>query len=1008
MSDRPDRSVSRAIAAILHRLPPAAAAALVVGAPALIAPFSETMAADAQQTAAQGTPPQPEATTGGPTQSELSLKEVVVTGSNIPVSAQQSDVQLQILGQKDIAASGIQSNPLDLLRKTVPSFAGGRSNTGNSNSSNTSQLTGGGSQIALLGMPTLVLLDGRRITYSSLNASGGKNFVDVNMIPLSAIDHIEVLSDGASAIYGSDAIGGVVNIILKHNFNGVEVGGRHAQTDGNDYGERSAYFVAGTSTDSTSVTVTGNWSATDPLLQSQRPFISNDPRSNLSLPGSVGGDILNYDLRSPSQTNPTGNNAVAAGMPALIADGTYLSAKSPLVQPFNIAPYTSLLQATELESTTLNFDVEFSDKIALFGNALLSKTQTSNELATSLTNLVQVGVTVPADSPYNPTTSDVSKVVVGTTDNPQQTINDAHEFLYTIGLRGNIIDSWNWEVGYTQSGSMVEQLFTNTVFEPAVAAAIAGGYDANGNAMAGGAYSKVIGGFNVKGPLVLQPALDPFARSGVNPASLANVYGTEAAATHASLSSADIKINGTPFTLPAGKVAVAIGGARRREAESATPDDNSYNLSTNPAYHNWASGAFFLDPFSRDRTVTAYYAEIFVPITSPKWNAPGLHAFDVSLAGRDERYSDAGNSRVPKIGLRWQPFDGQVTARFTYSKSFAAPTLYDEYGPPNYPLEPLAVPSGLNPGVIAYDGSGNNPQLGPAYALSRTFGLTLAPRFARGLTLTADYLDVFISGYQVGIGTNLALPSIEALGSASPYFSTVSVNAPPGQPGATQAPISAPGSLYAFLNSPSYANNFYYLDHKINAGGILVKALNFSLDYDRSTERMGSFSASVVGSYLITDKASPSPVTPMYEFAGYSASISGFGGSLAKLSTYSTFDWAYHDWDLTIGNFYRTHMVDINAGSFPAVWTASHPTVYVPSYMTWDASVGYTIGQLSTSGFTRFLHGLTLRAGVTNLFNRMPPAALLSYPASKGNSYADTATYSPIGRLVYVSGSIRF
>jgi outer membrane receptor protein involved in Fe transport len=214
--------------------------------------------------------------------------------------------------------------------------------------------------------------------------------------------------------------------------------------------------------------------------------------------------------------------------------------------------------------------------------------------------------------------------------------------------------------------------------------------------------------------------------------------------------------------------------------------------------------------------------------------------------------------------------------------------------------------------------------------------------------------------------------------------------------------------LYAFLNSPSYTNNFYYLDHKINAGGILEKALNFSLDYGWSTARMGSFSFSTVGSYLITDKASPSPGLPMYEFAGYSASISGFGGSLSKWTTYSTFDWTYHDWDLTIANFYRDHMVDINAGSFPSVWLQSHPAVYVPHYITWDTSVGYTIGQSSASDFRRFFHGLTIRAGVTNLFNRMPPPALLSYPASKGNSYADTATYSPIGRLLYVSASVRF
>ena len=936
------------------------------------------------------------------------LQEIVITGSNIPTAANATDVRVTVVGQKEIDASGIQSNPLELLRRTVPAFAGARSNTGNSNSSNTNQLTGGGSQIYLRGLPTLVLLNGRRITYNSLNASGGKNFVDVNMIPLSAIDHIEVLSDGASAIYGSDAIGGVVNMILKSNFSGAEIGGRDAQTTGNDYGERSVYLIAGAKSDSTSITVTGNWSVTDPLFQNQRNFISNDPRPNLALPGSVGGNVLNYGLRSPGQTNPTGINATATGMPALIANGTYLPAGSPAIVPFNIAPYTSLLQSTDLKSVTLDFDVKFSDKISLFGNALLSKTQASNGLATSLSNLVQVGVTVPAGSPYDPATSAIPKVVVGTTDTPQQTINNSHEYLYTVGLRGDIVDDWTWELGYTHSASMVEQLFTNTVFQPAFAAAIAGGYDANGNAVAGGAYSKLISGFNINGPLALQPALDPFARSGINRASLANVYGTEVATTHASLGSGDAKIVGMPFTLPAGKVAVAVGGAVRRETLSSTPDNNSYNLSTNPAYHNWASGAFFFDPFSHGRTVKAYFAELRVPITSTTWNVPGLHALDLSLAGRAESYSDAGDSKVPKIGLRWQPFDGQITARFSYAKSFVAPNLIDEYGPPNFTLGPVPVPSGVNPSVSGYQGSGNNPALTPAYAWSRSFGLTFSPRFAQGLIVSADYVDVFIKGYQVGINSNIALPSIEALGAASPYFNTVSVNAPPGQPGATQAPLAAPGSLYPYLNSPSYANNFYYLDHKINAGGHKVKAVDFSLDYQWRAAEMGLFSISVTGNYLITDKASTSPDAPLAEFAGYSGSLGVFGGSNAKWTTYTTLDWKYHDWDFLVSNFYRDHMVDINAGSIPAVWLASHPTVYVPSYISWDAQVAYTIGKPAANDFRRFLHGLTIRVGANNVFNRMPPPALLSYPAARASSNADTATYSPIGRLLFVSGSVKF
>ena len=155
------------------------------------------------------------------TEETVQLSTFVVTGSNIPTAADASDVPIVVIGRHDVEKTGINTNVLELLRKSIPAFAG-RSNAGTSNGSNTNQATGDGSQISLRNLPTLVLVNGRRVTYSSISGSGGKNFVDVNMFPLAAIDRVEVLTDGASAIYGSDAIGGVVNIILKADYNGGE------------------------------------------------------------------------------------------------------------------------------------------------------------------------------------------------------------------------------------------------------------------------------------------------------------------------------------------------------------------------------------------------------------------------------------------------------------------------------------------------------------------------------------------------------------------------------------------------------------------------------------------------------------------------------------------------------------------------------------------------------------------------------------------------------------------
>jgi len=135
------------------------------------------------------------------------VESIVVTGSNLPTTPDAVAVPVTILGAEQIEQTGITSNVLEILRKAIPSFAG-RGNTGNSNANNTNQNTAGGSQVLLRNLDTLVLINGRRVATNGINAIGGKSFVDVNQIPAAAIDRIEVLTDGSSAIYGSDAIGG--------------------------------------------------------------------------------------------------------------------------------------------------------------------------------------------------------------------------------------------------------------------------------------------------------------------------------------------------------------------------------------------------------------------------------------------------------------------------------------------------------------------------------------------------------------------------------------------------------------------------------------------------------------------------------------------------------------------------------------------------------------------------------------------------------------------------------
>jgi outer membrane receptor protein involved in Fe transport len=203
---------------------------------------------------------------------EAPLATVTVTGSLLPTTPDQAAVPIIALDAKALEQSGVASNPLEILRKSIPAFEG-RSNAGTSNANNDNQRTAGGSQLQLRNLPTLVLINGQRVANSAIGGLNGKSFVDVNQIPAAAIARIEVLTDGASSIYGSDAIGGVVNFILKSDVDGIWAGGRYGGAEGG-YKERSGYVTAGTDVGGWKLTATGSFNKTDPLFQNQRSFTS--------------------------------------------------------------------------------------------------------------------------------------------------------------------------------------------------------------------------------------------------------------------------------------------------------------------------------------------------------------------------------------------------------------------------------------------------------------------------------------------------------------------------------------------------------------------------------------------------------------------------------------------------------------------------------------------------------------------------------------------------------------
>lgn len=947
----------------------------------------------------------------------VSLSKLVVTGSNLPTAADSTEAPIVVISRKTIEQTGVNTNLLEVLRKSIPAFAG-RSNSGNSNATNTNQNTAGGSQIALRNLDTLILINGRRIAMSGANGlGGGKNFVDINQIPLAAIDHVEVLTDGASAIYGSDAIGGVVNIILKSNYEGSEIGGRYAvSSNAGHYSERSGYFTAGAGRNGVNITVSGSWSKTDPLWQNQRPFIANNPKTGVTFPGFAGGNFLVPTLNTPSATNPTGTNAVAPNYAALVANGTYLAAGSPSIPLFNASPYITMLMAMEQRNVVVNGTVDIVPrKLVAFGDVMLSRTKSANQTATFFGN-VRTNVTVPAGSPFNPLTTDATGVSVGYLDLPLKTRNQATGIRLNGGLRGEISPNWNWEIGGTASTEKIDQYLDNNFYLPNQALAIAGGYNSAGVPTPGGGYSRVLDLSSYPAALnyVIQPALDPFARTGENPASLANVFGTQHVAAESKLTSFDAKIVGTPIDLPAGKLAFAVGAATRKESLSGTPDKDSYTLANFPTHKNWAAGLAF-DPFSQSRTVNGVFGEVRVPIMGGGHSVPGIHELDVSAAVRSEHYSDVGGSTVPKYGFRWEPIDEQFAVRFTYSKAFAAPDLSHMFAPANatqtssstffatnLPPNPL-----LNRSFIYFSGNGNNSALKPSQAWTRNIGFTYSPKQVKGFTIQVDYSNLFYKGLPAGIGGNNIIASVNALGSASPYFSAIAVGGLPGQPGSSQTLLAAPGGLSNYLTGGSYNSDLYITDHFVNSGGIHIRAVDIRPEYEFHTETMGTWTIGTTGTYLKSYQYQTLPNQPFYEFAGYSTNGQTVAGSMPRYSFYTTIDWKFQSWETTIGNSYSSPMTDV-ATTPPTVYLATHPSVRIDRYFSWDFQETYTFSKADAGRLWSFLHGVKVSVGVNNVFNRMPPYAGLSQNSANNNSNADVAQYSPIGRLFYVTGTLKF
>lgn len=969
------------------------------------------------------------------------LKPSVVTGSYIPTAETVGPAPVAVVSSAQISASGSQ-DVLAALTKLDPAFSGS-GNIGQvaNNFSINGALPAGEANVAIRNLPSLVLLNGLRLPNSAL--SGGQA-VDLNTIPISVIDHVEILKDGASALYGSDAIGGVVNVITKKNWSGTEISGRvgfPTRSDSNDILERRAAVITGATADDYSFFAGAQYYAMDPLLAKDRPTASmsipdllnknilppayfspsfngrvQDGTGSYVLAGSqfaAGGPGYNPNLMTPpvypgqtfSGPNAVGNYnayAIAHGYvdptghglgPYVPLGSTPLGAQIDALDPtgaIGIAGLYPLLNTTEFGSITIqgqdrrNFFGDFEHdlygkNLQFFGTFLYANDISRAELAPSpVVSLPLYNIYVPSNNIYNPfginlgasptdTGAGTPRVRSRFTDSGNR-IFEAQSDTYHIvgGLKGEISPKYDWVASYNYNRADQTYFTHNAINGAGLNGALAGTLtDASGN------------------PL---PEYNIFALPGYNGANaqttLDNIKATLYQSGVSQLWGVDAHVHGQPFDLPAGPFD-AVAGIQYVYESVALSVDGLTQLGLVPGLNQ----QFPFPGGQRDRE--AVFAEIRIPITSEKWNIPGFYDVSLDVQGRYERIFPGGDDGVPKIQLRWQPVDKQLTLRGGYGQSFLAPSIYSLFGPDFVSNPILAIPGGGIGQVQTQTRS--NPNLPPAEAQNWNAGIVYSPKQIKGLTVSVDYYNVSQNNFVYADPVGPAA-SLNALGSASPWASGFTFA------DGTKLTTTAPGQVTV----DNWGN---LLITNQASGSLRTDGLDISAAYELPTDAAGKFTFLGNANWIHDYEIRSAPGRGYYRYEGqWTANFGVAQGLIPDYRLNLGLTWEYMDFAYNIMAHYIPGVTD-NGFLHPEVgapfqgFTVNNSPYHVDAYYTIDMQLAYRFGPK----WGRYVNGLTLAVGCNNITDVDPPLI-----ASALEDNTDKGTYDILGRFVYFEISKSF
>lgn len=953
--------------------------------------------------------------------------EVVVVGSRIQGSKVTGALPVTVLTSDRIEATG-SVNGDDLFR-SIPQ-AGDVNFQESRTTGNLNDARGDNASINLRSIGTgntLVLLNGRRMNVTP--GTQTENFVPVqtvntNAIPLGGTRQVEILRDGAAAIYGADAVAGVVNITLDDRFEGLRVDGRYGYASGTD--EYTLSAKAGLKTKAGGhLVLFGSYTHRTPLLASERGFSASEDHRAALVGTPWEGDTA-FDNRSTS--SPWGSfttipvTTVRQGTTALTTSGVFniqptsntAAGCSSTIINGNLCLRSGTITGTT--SRVLRYD-ENPDRTARGGLDRINMFATFRQDLGAVELFSELGyyhaelrgqreqsapissapISVPASNywnPFGPTTFDgvanpnrlANLTGVPTTGLPLRITTyrpvdtGPRNFTVTddsvralVGLRGQFGGfKWDSAVSYSWARTKDEtrNTISNTLFQKALALSTPDAY----NPFNGGSQANV--------------SLGDATPS--NAATIKSFLVDVARISETSLLTADFRVsNSRLFELPGGNVGMAAGVEFRRETYK---DDRDKRLDGTIKYTDMVTGITYgtdvmgaspAPDVSANRSVYSAYLEFAVPIVSEDMNVPLVRNLDLQLASRDEYYSDFGNVLRSKVAGLWEVVKG-VSLRGAWSQSFRAPNLAQFYSAGTQVSNTRTdwAACRLNnttcTGVSTLEVRSGNQRLQPEKSENLSAGIVFQP--IRAITFTVDYWRLRSNGV---IGLQGAQNQIlyDLLLRQQGKFNPNVVRLDP-------------------VGTQVVGDLQFVQDDYFNLGPRTVSGYDFMLNVDLPRTPLGSFNIDLAASRLNKLYQSPSEVQAALLVAN----------AAGQLGTGITIPLAGDQVQLN-GNPRWRYSANVNWKSGP--WSANVLVNHVgPVFDTGTALINgqyWEVGGYTTvNGFVQYrtkpedtFGNMRFRLGVRNLFDKAPPLA--------SNNFGFLGQlHDPIGRFIYVQVSKDF